>query len=150
VTIEVRYGESIDIAAPVETVFAHRLDFMNLPGYMEQASNIRRTDGGSEAGPGAEYRFDLTIPGMGQMESYIRIRSVDAPKSIVFDTGAGEMGGTETSTFTSLPDGGTHVAFELFLPLPDEAADGIAFIEDSGRSSFRNELAGLKKLLEAR
>ena len=147
-TIEVRYGESIDIAAPVETVFAHRLDFMNLPGYMEQCTNIRRTDGGTEAGPGAEYLFDLTLPGMGQMESYIRVRSVDAPKTIVFDTGAGEMGGTETSTFTSLPDGGTHVSFELFLPLPDEAKDGIAFIEDSGRSSFKQELAGLKKLLE--
>ena len=147
-TIEVRYGESIDIAAPVDKVFAHRLDFMNLPGYMDQCSNIRRTDGGTEPGPGAEYLFDLTLPGMGDMESYIRVRSVDPPNTIVFDTGAGEMGGTETSTFTALPDGGTHVSFDLVLPLPDEAKDGIPFIEDSGRSSFRNELLGLKKLLE--
>ena len=148
-TIEVSYAESIDIAVPVERVFAHRLDFMNLPGYMEQSSNIRRTDGGSEPGPGAEYRFDLTIPGMGDMESYIRVRSIDPPKTIVFDTGSDALGGTETSTFTSLPGGGTHVEFALVLPLPDEAKDGISFIEDSGRSSFKNELAGLKKLLEA-
>lgn len=147
-TIEVRYGESIDIAAPIEKVFAHRLDFMNLPGYMTQCSNIRRTDGGTEAGPGAEYLFDLTIEGMGQMEAFIRVTSMDAPKTIVFDTGSAGMGGTETSTFTELPDGGTHVSFELFLPLPDEAKDGIPFIEDSGRASFRNELIGLKKLME--
>jgi uncharacterized protein YndB with AHSA1/START domain len=149
VTIDVRYGEEIDIAAPIDKVFAHRLDFMNLPGYMTQCSNIRRTDGGTEAGPGAEYAFDLTIEGMGQMEAYIKVTSMDAPKSIVFETGSAGMGGTETSTFTELPDGGTHVSFELFLPLPDEAKDGIGFIEDSGRASFRNELIGLKKLMEA-
>jgi uncharacterized protein YndB with AHSA1/START domain len=148
VTIDVRYGESIDIAAPIEVVFAHRLDFMKLPGYMSQCSNIRRTDGGSEAGPGAEYLFDLTLEGMGQMEAYIRVTSMDPPKTIVFDTGSAGMGGTETSTFTELPDGGTHVNFELYLPLPDEAKDGIPFIEDSGRASFKAELVGLKKLLE--
>ncbi len=147
-TIEVTYGESIDIDAPIDKVFAHRLDFMNLPGYMTQASNIRRIDGGAEPGPGASYEFDLSLPGMGEMVSYIRVTSVESPKTIVFDTGAGEMGGTETSTFTELPGGGTHVDFTLVLPLPDEARDGISFIEDSGRTSFRTELIGLKKLLE--
>jgi uncharacterized protein YndB with AHSA1/START domain len=148
VTIELSYGESIDIDVPIDKVFAHRLDFMNLPGYMDQCSNIRRVDGGTEAGPGAEYRFDLEIAGMGSMEAFIRIKEVDAPKSIVFDTGSDELGGTETSTFTELPGGGTHVEFVLVLPLPDEAKDGVAFVEDSGRNSFRNELIGLKKLLE--
>ena len=147
-TIELSYGESIDIDAPIDTVFAHRLDFMNLPGYMEQCSNIRRVDGGTDAGPGAEYRFDLEIAGMGSMEAFIRIKEVDAPKRIVFDTGSDALGGTETSTFTELPGGGTHVEFVLALPLPDEAKDGVAFIEDSGRTSFKTELIGLKKLLE--
>jgi uncharacterized protein YndB with AHSA1/START domain len=148
VTIDVTYGESIDIDAPIEKVFAHRLDFMNLPGYMDQCSNIRRTDGGTELGPGAEYRFDLEIGGMGQMEAFIRVTEVDAPKRIVFETGSDQLGGTETSTFTELPGGGTHLDFTLHLPLPDEAKDGISFIEESGRTSFRTELIGLKKLLE--
>lgn len=147
-TIEVTYGESIDIDAPIEKVFAHRLDFMNLPGYMEQCSNIRRVDGGTEVGPGAEYRFDLEIGGMGQMEAFIRVTEIDAPKRIVFATGSDQLGGTETSTFTELPGGGTHVEFDLVLPLPDEAKDGIEFIETSGRTSFRTELIGLKQLLE--
>ena len=147
-TIEVAYAESIDIAAPVEKVVAHRLDFMNLPGYMTQTSNIRRMDAGTEPGPGAEYRFDLTIPDMGQLEAYIRVKEVDPPHRIVFDTGSDAKGGTETSTFTELPNGGTHLEFALVLPVPDEAKDGIAFIEESGRASFRGELEGLKRHFE--
>ena len=147
-TIDLAYAEAIDIAAPVEKVFSHRLDFMNLPGYMDQCSNIRRVDNGAAPGPGADYRFDLTIEGMGQMEAFITVLEVDPPKRIVFDTGSAGMGGRETSTFTELPDGGTHVEFAFRMELPDEAKDLVSFIEDSGRASFRNELAGLKKLME--
>ncbi|MEX2554436.1 MAG: SRPBCC family protein [Actinomycetota bacterium] len=147
-TIEVAYAESIDIGAPPASVFAHRLDFMNLPDYMNQASGIRRTDGGTDPGPGADYAFDLTIPGMGAMEAYIKVLEVDAPHRIVFDTGSSGMGGREVSTFTELPDGGTHVEFAFSMSLPDEAAEGVSFVEDSGRSSFRGELEGLKKFFE--
>ncbi len=147
-TIEVSYAESIDVAAPIDKVFAHRLDFMNLPDYMNQASGIRRTDGGTEPGPGADYAFDLTIPGMGAMEAYIKVLEVEAPHRIVFDTGSSGMGGREVSTFTELPDGGTHVEFAFSMSLPDEAAEGVSFVEDSGRSSFRGELEGLKKFFE--
>ena len=147
-TIEVSYAESIDVAAPIDKVFAHRLDFMNLPDYMNQASSIRRTDGGTEPGPGADSAFDLTIPGMGAMEAYIKVLEVDAPHRIVFDTGSSGMGGREVSTFTELPDGGTHVEFAFSMSLPDEAAEGVSFVEESGRSSFRGELEGLKRFFE--
>ena len=147
-TIEVAYAESIDIQAPIDKVFAHRLDFMNLPDYMTQAANIRRTDGGTEPGPGAEYAFDITIPGMGAMEAYIKVLEVDAPHRIVFDTGSSGMGGREVSTFRELPDGGTHVEFAFSMSLPDAAAEGVSFVEDSGRSSFRGELDGLKRFFE--
>ncbi|HJR18513.1 MAG TPA: SRPBCC family protein [Actinomycetota bacterium] len=147
-TIEVAYAESIDIQAPIDKVFAHRLDFMNLPDYMTQAANIRRTDGGTEPGPGAEYAFDVTIPGMGAMEAYIKVLEVEAPSRIVFDTGSSGMGGREVSTFTELPDGGTHVEFAFSMSLPDAAAEGVSFVEDSGRSSFRGELDGLKRFFE--
>jgi uncharacterized protein YndB with AHSA1/START domain len=134
---------------PVEKVFAHRLDFMNLPGYMVDTSNIHRTDGGSELGPGAEYRFDLTMPNnMGQVESFIRVKEVNPPSRIVFDAGSDFVTGTETSTFTELPDGGTHLEFAIHYDLPDEFKDGLAFIEESGRTFFRTELAGLKSLME--
>ncbi|MGH2727670.1 MAG: SRPBCC family protein [Actinomycetota bacterium] len=147
-TIEVAYAESIDVDAPVDKVFAHRLDFLNLPGYMTQATNIRRTDGGTSPGAGADYAFDLTIPGMDAMEAYIKVLEVDAPKRIIFDTGSAGMGGREVSTFTELPGGGTHVEFAFSMSLPDEAKEGVSFVEDSGRSSFRAELEGLKRLLE--
>lgn len=147
-TIDVAYAESIDIEAPIDKVFAHRLDFMNLPDYMTQCTNIRRSDGGSEPGPGAEYVFDLTIPGMGAMEAYIKVLEMDPPHRIVFDTGSAGMGGREVSTFTELPGGGTHVEFAFAMSLPDEAAEGVSFVEDSGRSSFRGELDGLKRFFE--
>ena len=147
-TIELAYAETVDIEAPVEKVFAHRLDFLNLPGYMDQARNLRRVDGGTEPGPGAEYSFDVTIPDMGEIETFIKVVEVDPPHRIVFDTGSEALGGTETSTFTELPSGGTHVEFAFRMELPDEAKDGVSFIEDSGRSSFRNELVGLKRLME--
>lgn len=147
-TIEVAYAESVDVEAPIDKVFAHRLDFMNLPDYMSQCSNIRRTDGGSEPGPGAAYAFDLTIPGMGAMEAYIRVLEMDPPNRIVFDTGSAGMGGREVSTFTELPGGGTHVEFAFSMSLPDEAKDGVSFVEESGRSSFRGELDGLKRYFE--
>lgn len=147
-TIEVAYAESIDVGAPVGKVFAHRLDFLNLPGYMSQASNIQRVDGGSEPGPGAEYRFDLTIPGMGAMEAYIKVLDTEPPHRIVFDTGSSGMGGREVSTFSELPHGRTHVEFAFSMSLPDEAAEGVGFVEESGRSSFRGELEGLKRFFE--
>ncbi len=147
-TIELAYAESIDVEAPIDKVFAHRLDFLNLPGYMTQATNIRRTDGGTAPGPGAEYAFDLTIPGMEAMEAYIRVLEAEAPHRIVFDTGSAGMGGREVSTFTELPGGGTHVEFAFSMSLPDEAKDGVSFVEDSGSSSFRGELQGLKRFFE--
>ena len=147
-TIELAYAESIDIDAPIASVFAYRLDFLNLPRYMDQASRIKRVDAGTEPGPGADYRFDLTIASMGQLEAYITVLEVDAPHRIVFDTGSAGMGGREVSTFTELPGGGTHVEFAFRMELPDEAKDGVSFIEDSGRGSFQNELIGLKKLME--
>ncbi len=144
-TIELSYAESVEVPAPVEKVFAYRLDFMNLPGYMEQARNIRRVDGGTEPGPGAEYRFDLTISGMGEMEAFIKVLEVDPPGRIVFDTGSTAMGGREVSTFIELPHGGTHVEFAFSIALPDEARDGVGFVEESGRASFRGELQGLRR-----
>src|SRR5207244_2965463 len=101
--------------APPEKIFDYRLDFMNLADYMPRVKNVRRVDGGVAPGPGAEYHFDLTMPEMGQMEAFIKILEVDRPNRIVFDTGSvgTGMGGTESSIFTPLPDGGTRVEFSI-------------------------------------
>lgn len=148
-TIENAYAEGVEISAPVEKVFDYRLDFMNLPKYMDQAKKVRRVDGGTEPGPGAEYNFDLTIPEMGQMVAYIRILDMERPNWIKFETGSAGMGGTEISTFKALSSGGTHVEFAFRMELPDEAKEGLPALEASGRASFRNELEGLKRLMES-
>lgn len=147
-TIKLSYAESVEIAAPIEKVFAYRLDYSNLAEYMPAVKNVRRVDGGSEPGPGADYRFDLTIEGMGDMEAFLTVVEVDAPGRIVQDTGSTAMGGREVCTFTALADGGTRVRFSFTISLPDEAKDGVPFVEESGRKGFRTELDNLKKLFE--
>ena len=150
-TIEVTYEESVEVAAPPEKAFDYRLDFMNLADYMPRVKNVRRVDGGTAPGVGADYRFDLTMPeAPGPMEAFIRILEVDRPNRIVFDTGSVDtgMGGTETSVFTPLPGGKTRVDFSIVMSLPDEAKDGVEFLKKSGQEAFRLELDELAKVFE--
>src|SRR5947207_1249359 len=62
---ELGFAEDIEIGAPVDAVYAYRLEFMNLPEYNPNVSNLRRTDRGAELGAGAEYAFDISIEEMG-------------------------------------------------------------------------------------
>lgn len=148
-TIPLSYTEGADIGAPIERIFDYRLDYLTLAEYNPNVSNVRRTDGGSEPGAGAAYRFDLTIPGMGQMESIIRVKEVDRPRRIVQDSGTDYMVANEICTFGPLPGGGTRVEFTVELDLPDDAKDGLGFLEQSGREQLRIELHTLKKILES-
>jgi uncharacterized protein YndB with AHSA1/START domain len=150
-TIEITYAETVDVAAPLEKVFDYRLDFMNLADYMPRVKNVRRVDGGTAPGVGAEYRFDLTMPEAGQMEAFIKILEVDRPSRIVFDTGSADtgMGGTETSAFTPLSEGSTRVEFSIAIQLPDEAKDGVDLLKKSGQEAFRLELDELAKAFES-
>lgn len=147
-TIEVTYAETVEVAAPREKVFDYRLDFLNLSDYMPWVKNVQRVDGGTAPGIGAEYRFDLKTPEWPDpLETFIRIREVNRPDTIVFDTGsvATGMGGTETSTFTPLADDKTRVEFAFVMQLPDEAKDGVDALTKSGREAFRVELDELAK-----
>ncbi|MGH2830058.1 MAG: SRPBCC family protein [Actinomycetota bacterium] len=143
---EIRYTEAIEIAAAPEEIFDYRIDFTTLPEYNPTVSNIRRTDGGSVAGAGAEYLFDLSMGGA-TAEMPIRVTLAERPGRIVFDTGPGYMA-TEDCTFT--PAGpGTRVEFAYTLTFPTEVDDATAqMVEASGREQARTELEHMKKILE--
>lgn len=144
---EVRYVETADIAVAPDVVFDYRLDFATLPAYNPSVSNMRRTDGGTTPGVGAEYRFDLTIPGMGAMETPLRVVEAARPERIVFDTGPGFIA-RETCTFSPFA-GGTRVVFDTTVTIEGELDDATrATIEASGREQARAELELLKKVLE--
>lgn len=148
--IEVTYAESVDVRASIEKVFDYRLDFTNSPAYLPYARNVRRVDGGTELGPGAEFRSELTMPGAATTESYIKVVEVERPNRIVFDVGAADRRGQETSTFTPLPDGGTRVEFSIVIQLPDEAKKNLPAQIERGRKSFRIELDNIRDIFAKR
>lgn len=146
---EIRASETAEIAAPVHDVFAYRLDFMNLPSYNPSVTNIRRTDGGTEPGPGAEYLFDLQLPGADvPMETPLRMIEADEPKRIAFETGPGFMA-REVCTFEPL-GGGTRAEFEITLTFPGDLDEQTrASMEQSTHEQARLELDLIKRALES-
>jgi hypothetical protein len=149
VTIETTYSESETIAAPIESIFDHRLDFVRLADYNANVTNIRLTKEGTDRiGKGAEYLFDLALPGWEPMEGFLRVIEADRPNMIVTETGSGELWGREVNSFEPLPDGSVRFTIKLSMALPDEARDGIEWMEKSGRDQYRHELQMIKKILE--
>ena len=147
---ELGFAEDIEIGAPVEAVYAYRLDFARLPDYNPNVSNLRRTRG-AEPGVGAEYSFDVSIEEMGgaAMPQTLKVVEAEQPTRIVFEVGPWYA--REICTFEPSAEGGTHVVFAYATYVPDELdnEEGRALIEQSGRRQARLELDLIKKNLEA-
>jgi uncharacterized protein YndB with AHSA1/START domain len=139
-----------DIAACIEVAFTYRLDGLNIPEYNPNVANLRRVDNGTEPGAGAEYRFDLTLPGMGTFESYHLVTEAEAPKRIVIETGNPPLVAREENLFTPTPDGGTHLEFRITIPVPDEAKDGAPFFEQTSMEQLTMEVDNIQRILEVR
>ena len=145
---EIRYAESIDIAAPPSEVFAYRLDFTTLAEYNPHVKNVRQTKL-SGPGVGAEYVFDLMLPGASEpMETPIRVLEADGPLRVVIETGPGYIA-REICTFDPVGDG-TRITFDTVLTFPGELDEGSAkAVEGQGREQARLELDLMKKNLES-
>jgi hypothetical protein len=144
---EVTYQASAELAAPLDTVFAYRLDFTTLPLYNPSVTNLRQV-AGDGAGKGAEYTFDLTIAaGVDPIESPLRVIEVDEPTRIVIETGPGYMA-RETCTFTPT-QGGTLCEFDTVLTFPTDIDDASAeAVKAQGLGQVVLELELMKKNLE--
>ena len=149
-TITATYGETIEINAPIEAIYDYRLDFVKLATYNSHVTNISRTvDGEGGLGKGAEYVFDLALPGWeAGMKAFLRVIETDKPNRIVTDTGTDALAGREVNTFEQLPSGAVRFTIQFSIDLPDEAKDGVEFIEKSGRDEYKIEQAAIKKALE--
>ena len=106
-TITATYGETIEINAPIEAIYEYRLDFVKLATYNSHVTNISRTvDGEGGLGNGAEYVFDLALPGWeAGMKAFLKVIETDKPNRIVTDTGTDALAGREVNTFEQLPSG---------------------------------------------
>ena len=149
-TITATYGETIEINAPIESVYDYRLDFVKLATYNSHVTNISRTvDGEGGVGKGAEYVFDLALPGWeAGMKAFLKVIDTDRPNTIVTDTGTDALAGREVNTFEQLPNGAVRFTIQFSIDLPDEAKDGVEMIEKSGRDEYKIEQAAIKKTLE--
>src|SRR2546430_6908912 len=149
-TIEATYGESEEINAPAEAIYDYRLDFVKLADYNENVTNIKLVkEGKDRLGEGAEYTFDLQLPGWDPMKAFLKVIETDRPNRIVTDTGTDALAGREVNTFEQLPDGSVKFSINFTILLPDEAKDGVEFMEKSGRAQYRIQLEGIRKALEA-
>jgi hypothetical protein len=149
-TIEATYGESEEINAPAEAIYDYRLDFVKLADYNENVTNIVLTkEGKDRLGEGAEYTFDLNLPGWDPMKAFLKVIETDKPNRIVTDTGTDALAGREVNTFEQLADGSVRFSINFTILLPDEAKDGVDFMEKSGRDQYRIELEAIRKALEA-
>jgi polyketide cyclase/dehydrase/lipid transport protein len=147
---ELRYGESDVIGVPVDELYDYRLDFgRTLPEYNPNVTNMRRTDGGSDPGPGASYLFTLTMPGMGEMEVVLTVLDAERPGMILHETGQPGLMVKEWTRFET-ENGGTRIELEVVMPLPDGIPeDQAAFFEQGGREQMRLELENLKEAFGA-
>lgn len=143
---EIRYVEEIEIAAPIDAVYDYRLDFTNLPAYNPNVSNLRQI----ETDAIAEYRFDLTLPGMTEgIESPLRVVKADRPHIFEYDTGPGFMAHGDC-TFSETQNG-TKIALGYTLTFEGEIDDATrAALESSGREQSRLELENIRKVFEQR
>ena len=148
-TIETTYSESEIIRAPIEAIFDYRLDFARMADYNANVTNIRLTKEGTDRiGAGAGYLFDLQLPGWDPMEGFLEVVEVERPVRIVTRTGAIDLAGREVNSFEPLDDGSVRFTITLSMTLPDEAKEGIDWMEKSGRDQYRIELEAIKKILE--
>ena len=149
-TIEATYGESEEINARAEAIYDYRLDFVKLADYNENVTNIKLVkEGKDRIGAGAEYTFDLQLPGWDPMKAFLKVIETDRPNRIVTDTGTDALAGREVNTFEQLADGSVRFSINFTILLPDEAKDGVDFMEKSGRDQYRIELEAIRKALEA-
>ena len=83
------------------------------------------------------------------MKAFLKVIDTDRPSTIVTDTGTDALAGREVNTFEQLPNGAVRFTIQFSIDLPDEAKDGVEFIEKSGRDEYKIEQAAIKKTLEA-
>src|SRR5258708_16008773 len=150
-TIEATYGESEEINAPAEAIYDYRLDFVKLADYNENVTNMKLVkEGEDRLGEGAEYTFDLQLPGWDPMKAFLKVIETDRPNRIVTDTGTDALAGREVNTFEQLADGSVGVSINFTILLPEEGEDGVGFMEKSGPHPPPVELQALSQALQSR
>jgi hypothetical protein len=160
-TMEIRGREGIEIDAPLEDVYAFRLDCLNLPQLNAAVRNVRRVDGG--AGPpstGTRYQCDVDLE-WGDCIATVEITEAVHSTLIVLDMQTVLRGHAddprfgvrshEVARFSPRPGGGTRIDVELTLyPADDLPSEELAVMEANAGAPINVELIAMKLALENR
>jgi hypothetical protein len=143
-------------SVPAETVWAHRLDFANLPGYNPDVSGVTRiVDGtgdgaGGVHGPGARYTFGLANPRRPGVMQPIELWIVEAVcPTLVTAAMSGGSDAYEEFVVQPLDGGGCEATLTLWVTLPDGLSEDVIAAAAAGSlASISKELRLMKQNLE--
>jgi hypothetical protein len=143
-------------AAGAPEVWAHRLDFANLPGYNPDVSDVVRVaEGrgvGGPSGVGARYRFQLADSHRPGRSSPVELWVVDAVEPTLVS--AGMRGGNEAYeefAVSALAAGGCRVTLTLWLTLPEGLPpETVEAARASSLAQIDKELVLMKEVLDDR
>ena len=122
------------------------------PGVPDDPSGSAATaDAGGSPGAAPDEGGEGSIGRVQRFRDWLRTRTAAqwVTFGIVTETGTDAMGGREVNTFEQLPNGAVRFTITFSIDLPDEAKDGVEFIEKSGRDEYKIEQAAIKKALES-
>jgi uncharacterized membrane protein len=138
----------IDIDAPPESVWAHLVDWENLPGWMQEAQNIEVV-GDLREGIGVEAEATIRIAGI-KTKDRIRVTRWEPP-SVLEMAHLGWVKGTGYIELSPLVRG-THVFWreELIPPWGPLGAIGLGLLTPIMRRTFARDLRLLREVVESR
>jgi hypothetical protein len=138
--------ESADIAASPRAVWDYRFDFVNLPAYNPDVSELV-VEG---SGVGARYSFQLSTPhGQHPVNLVVDAASFDAGAGYVDASMKGAMSAFERFEVHG-EDNQSSASLRLTMQLPDGLnEEQMSQLAEGGRVSIRLELDRMKENLEA-
>jgi uncharacterized membrane protein len=141
----------VSIGAPVDQVWAYRLDFCNLPSYNADVDNLEQVATAGPDGTGARYRFELAAAGRSTpVELWVTEAVAGELVAIEME---GALGARERFTVRPSPDGDragcvASIALTLLVPdsIPVTADRGLLA---NGSAQISGELDRMKEILSA-
>jgi len=148
-------AHAVFTVAPV-VVWQYRLDFLNLPAYNPDVTDVARVkDGDAEGaggacGPGARYTFQLADPRQPGQTHPIELWAVDAVEPTLVTAGmSGASDAYEEFVVAPRDSGGCEATLTLWVTLPDGLSDDMVAAAAAGSlASIEKEMRLMKENLE--
>ena len=147
---------SATFAVPAPVVWQFRLDFMNLPEYNPDISDVSRVADGSgvggECGAGARYRFFMADPRNPDGRNPVELWIEDAAEPTLVSAGMrGANEAYEDFVVREIPSGGCEAILTLWVTMPEGLSEAATAKAAAGSlAQIEKEVTLMKEILEGR